>query len=180
MAHAHVGPVHGRSTRSCVPLPAETLHATSLRRTCSFGSGSVHLLPDSRCRSDNVKMARTFLNENWLPKSVLCLARLRPAQISSRSDRWSHGGAGRAAAGHGVCHRFGTDAAGGDLLRHRHRISDFGAGRIEDADWRADRRLRGRRGGDRRGARRGRPVHVHGDGRRAAGHHGRSPGWARR
>src|SRR3974390_3948006 len=30
-------------------------------------------LPDSRRRSDNVKMARAFLNENWLPKSVICL-----------------------------------------------------------------------------------------------------------
>ncbi len=30
-------------------------------------------LPDFLPRSDNVKMARPFLNENWLPKSVLCL-----------------------------------------------------------------------------------------------------------
>ena len=30
-------------------------------------------LPDSWGWGDNVKMARAFLNENWLPKSVLCL-----------------------------------------------------------------------------------------------------------
>ena len=30
-------------------------------------------LPDSGRRSDNVRMARAFLNENWIPKSVLCL-----------------------------------------------------------------------------------------------------------
>ena len=33
----------------------------------------IHLLADSGRWSDNVKMARAFLNENWLPKSVLCL-----------------------------------------------------------------------------------------------------------
>ncbi len=34
---------------------------------------SVPALPDSVIQRDNVKMARAFLKENWLPKSVLCL-----------------------------------------------------------------------------------------------------------
>jgi len=33
----------------------------------------VRSLPDSFAQRDNVKMARAFLSDNWLPKSVLCL-----------------------------------------------------------------------------------------------------------
>jgi len=36
-------------------------------------SSRVRPLGDSRGERDNVKMARGFLNDNWLPKSVLCL-----------------------------------------------------------------------------------------------------------
>src|SRR5437899_4904009 len=48
------------------------------RRTTRFedsADAGVHLghLPDSRRQSDNGKMARAFLDDRWLPKSVLCL-----------------------------------------------------------------------------------------------------------
>jgi SulP family sulfate permease len=39
----------------------------------SFVALRVRLLPDLPARGDNVKMARVFLSDNWLPKSVLCL-----------------------------------------------------------------------------------------------------------
>jgi SulP family sulfate permease len=39
----------------------------------SFVASLIRALPDSPRRRDNLKMARAFLSDNWLPKSVLCL-----------------------------------------------------------------------------------------------------------
>ena len=86
-------------------------------------------------------MALVFLNENWLPKSVLCLRDYDRHKFLLDLIAGDHGWLGGAAAGDGVCHCVGTDAAGGDLLRDRYWVPDFGAGRVEDADWRADRAL---------------------------------------
>src|SRR6202158_997011 len=38
-----------------------------------YGPLRLHPLPDGLDPCDNVKMARVFLEERWLPKSVLCL-----------------------------------------------------------------------------------------------------------
>ena len=52
-------PIHGLRWKTRRPIPLV------------FAS-RLHALPNSPVRGDNVKMARAFLNDNWLPKSVLC------------------------------------------------------------------------------------------------------------
>jgi len=52
----------------------KTLQVTPLRvHVRSVFTRQLHYLADSGRSSDNVRMAFAFLNENWLPKSVLCL-----------------------------------------------------------------------------------------------------------
>jgi SulP family sulfate permease len=49
------------------------ISAGNVGHVLSFMTSRVRTLPDSRRRRDNGKMAAVFLNDNWLPKSVLCL-----------------------------------------------------------------------------------------------------------
>src|SRR6267378_1077123 len=91
-------------------------------------------------------------------------------------DCWRYGGTGGAAVGDGVCHCIGGFTASGDLLRDRDGIFDFGSGRIQNTDWRANWRVRG--GGARNylEIRVGRLVYVHDAGRADSGDYGRARG----
>ena len=71
---------------------------------------------------------RSFLSEAWLPKSVLCLRDYNLNKFLRDLVAGHHGRTGRAAAGHGIRDRVRPDAAGGHLLRHRHRLPDLALG----------------------------------------------------
>ena len=80
------------------------------------------------------------------PETRLCHLRGYSGRIFvTRPHRRYHGRARRAAARDGVRHLLRPAAAGGHLLRHRHRISDLGPRRLPLPDRRADGRVRGRR-----------------------------------
>ncbi len=49
------------------------ISASNYGHVLSVMASRISHLPDSLGRRDNVKMARAFLSDNWLPKSVLCL-----------------------------------------------------------------------------------------------------------
>ena len=110
---------------------------------------------------------------DWLPKSIQALRNYDKHKFLSdlhcRRDR----GIRRRAAGHGLCHRLGHDAAGGPVLRRRRRLSDLGVRRIFHANRRTDGRVRRRGVWNRRPIRRGRPVPVHAAGRHYSGDSGR-------
>ena len=146
----------GRSRSADRTIPAEpTSHSCQHRGRDARATHFVHsLLKPWRCHN-GVYVARHFPKVGRpLAAEVRHLsARLQSEQVFERSRRRNHGRAGGPAAGHGLCHRIGTHAAGRHLLRGGHRLSDLCTGRIEDSDWRAHRRLRRRGCRDHRGAR---------------------------
>jgi hypothetical protein len=127
-----------------------------------------HVPPKSHVAPDTLEKAKNGVSPGYECRARRVVAQVRHTssgiplrQIHCRSDCGSHRGAGGGAAGDGVCHCFGCAAAGRNLLRDRHRLLDFGAGRLQDANRRAHGRIRGCGVGNHYAVRHRWAVYVH-------------------